>query len=222
MIAQSYDKSDENLKINHQTIKERKNFSRLIKYLISFSYSLPNNKNLPVVTVPNTFRSFEEYKLVFEPLILNEFISIIQGSLESLIKNRKKSKYVKCLMKLNVIENENIIFVDLKRKSNEEDSLIIKKNVEGNEIFDISFANNYMILISANEILDLSKVNNGLIKKADFCLVGYMNANDDNFKFRDSSRVQIHLDPKKVPINMKNDWTDCYIYPIEKITTFLR
>ena len=221
MITQSYDKSDENLRINHQTIKERKNFSRLIKYLISFSYSSPSNKNLPVVTVPNTFRSFEEYKLVFEPLILNEFISIIQGSLESLIKNRKKSKYVKCLMKLNIIENEDIIFVDLKRKSNEEDSLIIKKNVEGNEIFDINFANNYMILISANEILDLSKVNNGLVKKVDFCFVGYINAND-NLKFHDSSRVQIHLDPKKVPMNMKNDWTDCYIYPIEKITTFLR
>ena len=206
--------------MTHQTIKERKNFSRLIKYLISFNYSLAIGRDLPVVSVPNTFRSLEDYKLVFEPLMLNEYISKITSSLEYLVKNRKKAKHIKCQMRLNIAENEDIIFVDLRRISKEE-TLIITKSTEGNEIFDINYANNYMILISPNQNLELSKVNNGSIKKSEFCIVGYLSAND-NIKAQESSRVQIHLDQKKVPSNMRNEWIDCYIYPIEKITTFMR
>lgn len=121
-------------------------------------------------------------------------------------------------------ENENdYTVVELKEsKSSEgEDQIINLRNQNVNEIFDLSFANNYLILISYSENVVLEDINKEDYYNNKFSFVGYITSKEKS-NVLEIPKALIMTNYNKLKRYLKKDWTSCYVRPIEKITTFLR
>lgn len=113
--------------------------------------------------------------------------------------------------------------IELKEsKESEEDGeqIVSFQNKNANEIFDLSFANNYLILISFAKNISIDQVNSDDYK-SDFAIVGYL-SNQEKNNVVETPKALVMVNYAKLRKYLKKEWTVCYVRPIEKITTFLR
>jgi len=156
---------------------------------------------------------------------MNEYVCNIQSCLTTVVKESSKNKPMKCMMRVyhkNEDENEEFTVVELReRKAEEADEPIIGVSDQNTrEIFDLSFVKNYIIIISSHPKFTMKDINKDDFKNG-FVLTAYL-TNQDKLNAVESPKALLQVNYEKFKKYLRKDWVECYVYPVEKITTFLR
>jgi len=120
------------------------------------------------------------------------------------------------------MEDESYTTLELRESKGDgnEDQVINYQSRNTNDIFDLSYANNYLILISFSKDVALDKINYDDYKNG-FSIVGYLST-QDKANVQETPKALTMVNDIKLKKFLKKDWTVCYVRPIEKITTFIR
>lgn len=120
------------------------------------------------------------------------------------------------------MEDESYTVLELKESKGEgnEDQTLNYQNKNTNEIFDLSYANNYLVLISFSKDVDLNQINKDDYKNG-FSIVGYLSS-QDKVNVQETPKVLTMANDIKLKKCIKKEWIVCYVRPIDKITTFIR
>lgn len=213
------------LNVNQAINKQRKNVDGLLKFLLGFPYYEQDLSSLPTPSIPNDFEDFGQYQSCFQPLLMKEYISSINASLATMKRQKGNSKYVRCLMRVcqKIGElDDDYTMVELKEsKGDEKDEQMISfQNKNVNEVFDLSFANNYLVLISFSKEVDLDKINKDDYRNG-FSIVGYISSKD-KANVQEVPKASTIINFSNMRRFLKKEWNVCYVRPIEKITTYIR
>ncbi len=119
-------------------------------------------------------------------------------------------------------EDEDFTVIELKESKggDNEDQFVNYQNKTTNEIFNISFANNYLVLITSSKDVDITHINKSDYKNG-FAIVGYLSTQEKT-NANETPKSLTVLDSSRLKRYLKKEWTSCYVRPIEKITTFIR
>jgi len=118
--------------------------------------------------------------------------------------------------------DDDYTMVELKEsKGDDEDQQMISfQNKNVNEVFDLNFANNYLVLISFSKEVDLDKVNRDDYRNG-FSIVGYMSSSE-KANIQEVPKASTIINYANMRRFLKKEWNVCYVRPIEKITTYIR
>ena len=157
---------------------------------------------------------------------MNEFISSINNSMGAVVKDKTGSKSIRCMMRIHnkgSEDAEDYTVLELKESKNTEDDddqILTHQSKNSNEIFNLAFANNYLVLISTSKTNTTEQINNNDFKSG-FSMVGFMN-NEGKAGALETPKAFVMTESDKLKRFLKKDWISCYVRPIEKITTYLR
>jgi len=120
------------------------------------------------------------------------------------------------------IEDDSYTVIELRESKGDdnEDQVLNYHNKNTNEIFDMKFANNYLILISFSKDVAIDQINKDDYKNG-FSIVGYLSTQDKS-NISETPKALTIVNDLKIKKFLKKEWTVCYVRPIEKITTFIR
>jgi senataxin len=212
--------------VDKQDTNQKKNTDGFVKYLISFKYHDEKAFGIETKEVPLEFQNYNEYYNTFEALLMNEYVANIKSSLTSVLKD-KGSKSLQCIMKLFIQDGQEeandfpMLLLKLKKKEIiDGDQLVSYKDKDQNELFDLAFAKHYLIIISSQKELKMEDINKENFKTG-FTMLAYLN-NQDRKNANEVPRAMIPFEFQKVKNYWKREWTECYVHPVEKMSTFLR
>lgn len=149
--------------------------------------------------------------------MVNEYIHTIKGAIQQASKASNASKSLACKFRVHTLgKGEEITYIELKEKKDNNSEFVTSGS---KDIFSLNFAKNYMILISKTREIDMKKINN-FMNPNEFYFVGFLNTSDQ--KATDVPKAMIKVNPTKFQLKFKEDWHDCFIFPLDKITTMIR
>jgi hypothetical protein len=157
---------------------------------------------------------------------MNEYLSNLSNCLGSTLRNKNKQTFLECAARVYYPPGEDeedddaccTIEVRLKKGPSNEGLVSFQDKLE-NEVFDLAFAKNYIVLISTQKNVTIDQVNKEDFKKGVVCL-GFLNNKEKNIQ--ELPKVLIPFASSKIKSLWRKDFIECYVLPIEKITTFLR
>ena len=117
--------------------------------------------------------------------------------------------------------DDDYTMIELKESKEDDQQVVSFQNKNVNEVFDLSFANNYLVLISFSKEVDLDRVNKDDYKTG-FSIVGYMSSTDKKANIQEVPKAHTIINYANMRRFLKKDWNVCYVRPIEKITTYIR
>lgn len=150
--------------------------------------------------------------------MMNEYIHNIKGIIQQAAKTNSESTCLQCKFRLESLGKEgDPTYIELKEKKKN-----LNEFVKGgtNSIFSLGCAKNYLVLISKTCKIEVPKVNNNTFDLQEFFFIGFLLVNET--KFSESPRAMIKVSPTKFHLKFGDDWHDCYVTPIDKITTMIR
>lgn len=157
---------------------------------------------------------------------MNEYVANIKQSLNRVVKE-KGSKSLSCIMKLFIEDGQEdtndfpMMMLKLKKNDAKEgEQLVSYKDKDQNELFDLSFAKHYLIIISNQAEIKMEDINKENFKTG-FTMLAYLN-NQDKKNAVEIPRALIPFEFHKVRNHWKKEWVECYVHPVEKLSTFLR
>ena len=158
--------------------------------------------------------------------MMNEYVSSIRSNLESLSREGSEVKSIECQMRLCEEiqgQEDGCVTLEIKKPRDHEknNQIVSLQNKNSSEIFDLSFVSHYLVLISSSKRIHLSDINNPDYK-SEFSFVGYLDNQDNTNSTRGSVRIMLVTDQQRLKRYLRDEWSTCYIKPIEKITTFMR
>lgn len=156
---------------------------------------------------------------------MNEYIANIKSSLQPIVRQSSNTKSVRCMMRIHNTsgnEEDDYTIIELKESKSKDDNdqILSFQNKNINEVFDLSFANNYLILITSTKTIVKEQINGDDYKKG-FAFVGYISS-EGKSNIMETPKAFIIANYPKLKKYLKSEWASCYVRPIEKITTFLR
>jgi len=116
--------------------------------------------------------------------------------------------------------DDDYTMIELKESKEADQQVVSFQNKNVNEVFDLSFANNYLVLISFSKEVDLDRVNKDDYKSG-FSIVGYMSSSE-KANIQEAPKAATIINYANMRRFLKKDWNVCYVRPIEKITTYIR
>lgn len=149
----------------------------------------------------------------------NEYVQNILSSLQQVSKYKSASKSLACKFRLYTLGNEGEpTYLEVKERTKGNDGNVIESTTrEGKDIFGLNFAKNYLVLISNRPEIEFHKINNH-IDQNDFYFLGFLSSQQAT----ENTKAMISCNPAKFKTKFKADWHDCFILPVEKITTMIR
>lgn len=157
---------------------------------------------------------------------MNECLYNVRSSLESLAEQKAKKKFIKCQIKIfkkDQLEEDDWTIFELREfQDNEHQGIpnLVYPQKNKNEIFDLSFANNYLVLISFSKDFTMGQVNNTDCNK-ELSIVGFLSSKEKT-NLSEGPKVETFVNYSRIEQYFKKEWITCYLRPIEKIITSLR
>jgi len=134
-------------------------------------------------------------------------------------------KPLKCYVRTVKNETNNQDFTTLEidvpdETENNDEKNILYQLKHLNEIFNASFANNYVVLISSSPQITLPEINASTYNKG-IAFLGLLNSKDKT-NCAEFPKVLTTKDSISVKQIFNKEWNLCYLRPVLKIVTFLR
>ena len=158
--------------------------------------------------------------------MLNEYVAEIDNSLQTLIDQAHKALPIACQVRIcqgDADIDEDFICLEVKilEDKSHDCAIMTQEGHKVNEIFDLTFSSNYLLLLSSSaEGISLDQVNAGNAEEG-FSLMGYLNNSQGK---RGMIKVLTMAQTLGLQdcFKMTSEWTTCYIRPIQKISTAIK
>ena len=141
------------------------------------------------------------------------------------MKQQSELKPLKCYVRMlkNEFNDDDFTTLEIdvpnENENNDEKSIIYQlKHLH--EIFDVSIANNYIVLISSSPNITLEEINKPIYTKG-LAIMGFLGSREKS-NCTEYRRILTTGNFMALKQFFKKEWNVCYFRPIQKITTFLR
>jgi len=145
--------------------------------------------------------------------------------LKLLLKQQSELKPLKCYVRMlkNEFNDDDFTTLEIdvpnENENNDEKSIIYQLKYL-HEIFDVSIANNYIVLISSSPNITLEEINKPIYTKG-LAIMGFLGSREKS-NCTEYRRILTTGNFMTLKQFFKKEWNVCYLRPIQKITTFLR